>query len=281
MVDGGRVRPMGRVAILHSMSSPEGAAAAARLDHDLRAAGITVAEARKPVDLLGVDLLLLLGGDGFLMDSLRSLGYPKTPVYGINFGSVGFLMNPKKAIEGLVRAIRESRFQEEEHPLLEARVRLVSGAEETRLAVNDVVLERSAGQSLRLRVLVNGVLLNELSGDGIIAATSAGSTAYNLAAGGPVFHPRIPAIVVTPLYPHRAAPFNSLQFSVVLPLDSKLELVGLDIQKRPIRLLSDGLPAEGVSEVTVKDSGRRLSLLRSEAHEFVATLGRKFIGPAP
>jgi len=267
-----------RVALFRS-ELPGSGAAAERLERDLRAAGISVIARREDFAPESVDLVLLLGGDGFLMDSLRGLGYPPTPVFGVNFGSVGFLMNPRQCLEGLVGLLRDpSRLGVEEHPVLAARVRHTDGREEAWLAVNDVVLERTGGQSVRMTVTVDGVLLNRYSGDGLIVATSAGSTAYNLAAGGPVVHPRIPAIVVTPLYPHRAAPFRSLQFPIVLPLGSTLVLSGQEVEKRPIRLLADGRPVEGLSELTVHDSGLRLHLLRVESHEFVATLARKFIG---
>lgn len=268
-----------RLGLFASDSPPDCPAAAGRLEKELRDAGFQVTRSLEDFDPRRADLVLLLGGDGFLMDSARALDYPPTPFFGVNFGSVGFLMNSRRGLEGLVTALKEGRFRAEEHPVLEARVR-VGGREEVRRALNDIILERVGGQTVRLRVLVDGVLLNELSGDGLIVATSAGSTAYNLAAGGPVFHPRIPGVVLTPLYPHRAAPFNSLQFPVLLPLESSLAITGLDIEKRPIRLLADGRPLEGLSEVTVRDSGARIRLLRGESHEFVSTLARKFIGPA-
>jgi NAD+ kinase len=273
------IRKIERVLLFRGSSTPDCQAAAERLVGDLRAGGFNVSQDLEQFHPERVDLVLLLGGDGFLMDSLRALNYPPTPIFGINFGSVGFLMNKRASMEGLVPALKEGRLRFESHTVLEGRVRTTRGQEEVWLAINDLVLERMGGQSVRLRVIVDTVLLNEFSGDGIIISTSAGSTAYNLAAGGPVFHPSIQAIALTPLYPHRASPFNSLQFSVLLPLSSSLQVTGLDIEKRPIRLLADGRPLEGVSEVTVRDSGRRMRLLRTESHQFVSTLARKFIGP--
>ncbi len=267
-----------RLALFHWESRPDCAAAAERLDRELRGAGFLVVRDQRQFDPRRIDAVVLLGGDGFLLNSLHALGYPPTPFYGLNFGSVGFLMNPTDGLSGVASLLKESRFHEERHPVLDARVALTSGGEETCLAINDFILERSGGQSVRLQVLVGGVLFNEFSGDGVIIATAAGSTAYNLAAGGPVIHPAIPAVTVTPLYPHRAAPFDSLQFPVLLPLETSLRVVGSDIEKRPIRLLADGRPIEGVAEVVVRDSGKRIHLLRNESHEFIATLARKFIG---
>jgi NAD+ kinase len=267
------------VALFASRSSPECVKAWEELRRHLRTAGFEVIDERAGFDPTRVDAVVLLGGDGFLMESVHALGFPPTPIFGINFGSVGFLMNPKVGIEEIAAMLREGRFLMEEHPVLEARVNLVGGREERVLALNDFVMERTGGQGVRLRVLINRVLLNEFSGDGVIVATSAGSTAYNLAAGGPVFHPRISGMALTPLYPHRAAPFHSLQFSVLLPLDSRVDLVGGEVEKRPIRFLADGRLYDGASSVTVRDSGLRIRLLRVESHEFVATLARKFIGP--
>jgi NAD+ kinase len=267
------------VALFCSRSSRECVEALESLRQDLRAAGLSVVEEREGFDPARVDAVLLLGGDGFLMESVHALGFPPTPFFGINFGSVGFLMNPKVSIEGITSMLREGRFQAEDHPVLEAHVKLAGDREERVLALNDFVMERTGGQGVRLRVLINGIVLNEFSGDGVIIATSAGSTAYNLAAGGPVFHPRIPAMALTPLYPHRAAPFHSLQFSVLIPIDSRVDLVGGEVEKRPIRFLADGRLYDGASSVTVRDSGLRIRLLRIESHEFVATLARKFIGP--
>ena len=267
-----------RIALLQGISNSFCDEAAGQLDHDLRAAGFTVVRRREEYDSR-IDLVILLGGDGFLMESVRTLDYPSTPFLGVSFGSVGFLMNPRHCVKELLPSLKAYRFRTEQHPVLEATVHMEHGGRETRRALNDIVLERAGGQAVRLRLLVDGVLLNEFSGDGVIVSTSAGSTAYNLAAGGPAFHPRIPAVAVTPLYPHRAAPFHSLQFPVLLPLDSRLELGGLELEKRPVRLLADGRTLEGLTSVEVFDSGLRVNILRMESHEFVSALARKFIRP--
>ena len=267
-----------RVLLLSSGSSNACDQAADRIRGELQAAGLTVLTRREEFDPRRVEVVVLLGGDGFLMDSARALGFPPTPIFGVNFGSVGFLMNPRASIDGLAARLRGRAFDIEHHPILEGRARLVGEREQVERAVNDLVVERTGGQTVRLVIRVNGVVLNEFSGDGVIVATSAGSTAYNLAARGPVFPPRIEGMVLTPLYPHRAAPFHSLQFSVILPLDGELEIEVLEMEKRPARLVADGRTIEGLLSVRVRDAGLRLRLLRIESHEFISTLAKKFIG---
>jgi NAD+ kinase len=254
------------------------AESAAKLEVALREAGFEVVRSGAEGARAGLDLILLLGGDGFLMDSIRALNYPATRFFGVNFGTVGFLMNPRSVLATLPEAFRAGRFRVEEHIVLEAKVRFRSGQETLQLAFNDFVLERMSGQGIRLLALINGVEFNRYSGDGIIIATPGGSTAYNLAAGGPVVHPGIAAMVLTPLYPHRAAPYHSLQFSLLLPPDRTLRISGSDVDKRPIRLLADGRPYDHVESIEVKDSGRRIRLLRVETHSFISTLSQTFIG---
>ena len=95
-----------------------------------------------------------------------------------------------------------------------------------------------------------------------------------------MLHPAIPAVVVTPLYPHRASPFHSVQFSLLVPLTSRLRIVAEDLPKRGMRVVSDGREIERVSTADILDSGRKIRLLRPPDHIFVETLGRKFIGGA-
>jgi NAD+ kinase len=251
---------------------------AERLQKDLRASGMEVLDRIEQASDLPPDLVVVLGGDGFLMETIRRLHYPPAAFFGVNFGTVGFLMNKKEILPGLVPMIESWDFQEEEHSVLAARARLEDGSAVDALAFNDFVMERMSRQSIRLRVYLDGNCFNRFAGDGFVLATAAGSTAYNIAAGGPVLHPAVQGIVITPLYPHRAAPFHSLQFSLLVPLQSRLRIVNDDLPKRSMRVVADGRLIERVEEIEVMDSGRRLRLLRPRNHLFVNTLARKFIG---
>jgi NAD+ kinase len=261
-------------------SHRESVLAAEDLSMRLTEAGFEVQRGLAAFSEEGTRLILLLGGDGFLMESLHTLDFPPTPVFGVNFGTVGFLMNSRKCLPELAATIERGDFLEERHAVLEARARLEDGREETVRAFNDFIIERMSGQSIRLKVFIDGHLFNRYSGDGLVLATAAGSTAYNLAAGGPVLHPGLQTIVVTPLYPHRAAPFHSLRFSFLMPLECRVRVEADDVSKRSMRLLADGRPLERVVAIEVRDSGRRVHLLRTRDHVFFGTLSRKFIGEA-
>ena len=243
----------------------------------MKKGGLRVAESVKGFDT-DTDLVLLLGGDGFLMESLYELDYPSTPIFGINFGSVGFLMNPRDCLPNMIEAIKHQSFRSEEHAILEARALLKDGSEERMLAFNDFVVERMSRQSVRVLLSIDGVDFNHYAGDGFILSTAAGSTAYNLAAGGPVLYPGLHVVTVTPLYPHRAVPFTSMQFPLVAPLGTEIEVSAEEVSKRPMRLVADGRSLSDVARVSVRDSGKRVQLLRLADHSFVRTLKRKIVG---
>jgi NAD+ kinase len=271
-------RSVKRVLCHANRSDPVSREAARGLAADLARGGFEVKEDLEAFAAHRPEILIVLGGDGFLMETLRVLEYPAAHVFGINFGTVGFLMNPKDCLPALVPMIKEWRFQEEDHAVLEGKLVLEDGREETVLAFNDFVIERMTRQSVRFQVYLDDLPFNRFAGDGLVLSTAAGSTAYNLAAGGPVLHPSIQGILVTPLYPHRASPFHSLQFSLVVPLASRLRILNDDVSKRSMRVVADGRQVERVARVEVADSGRRLALLRPETHVFVEKLARKFIG---
>lgn len=224
------------------------------------------------------DRVLVLGGDGFMMSVIHRLGYPTTPFFGINYGRVGFLMNAPMPPEALVDQLESPELREATYPILEALLVKEDGQEVRRRAFNDVVIERASGQTAQLDLYIDDVLLNSYSGDGLIVATPGGSTAYSLAAGGPVVHHSVDSMLVTPLCPHRPVQFHSLPFPLVLSLGSKVRIANLDSKKRPLRCVFDGRSVEGVREISISHEGSRVKLLRSSEYEFIDTLVRKVIG---
>ena len=265
------------ISLLTNPAVPECGAAARELEATLTKQGFDVRVRDRSSAAADVDLIVVLGGDGYLMESIHALGFPSTNMFGVNFGTVGFLMNPPGCLSGLGEVISQRRFLGEVYPVLKSTIRLRSGEEHAELAFNDIVLERVSGQTIRFATCVDGTLFNRFSGDGLVIATPGGSTAYSLAAGGPALHPDVAAMVMTPLYPHRATPFHSQQFSLVLPLSRTVRIDGEDVDKRPIRVLADGRRFDEVASVEVRDSGQRINLLRVDDHSFVTAVSRTFI----
>ena len=223
-------------------------------------------------------LVVVLGGDGFLMQTIRALDYPPTPFYGVNYGQVGFLMNPRMDAATLAEIVVERRFSEVSYPMLQASIELEDGSSAEAHAVNDFVLERASGQTVHLRAWIDDVPLNRYSGDGLVFATPGGSSAYSLAAGGPVVHEGVDCMILTPLYPHRPVQFHSLQFPIILPLEGRVRIAAESTGKRPVRLVADGQTVERVAAVEITHGGKRVRMCRFADYNFADALVRKIIG---
>lgn len=153
---------------------------------------------------LDTECILVLGGDGTLIQAARDLFGRNIPFIGVNFGTLGYLAEVEK--QNLIPALEKlmaNEFQLEKRMMLDGTVFREKEKVEKDIALNDIVISRSG--SLRVidfKVYVNGEFLNLYSADGIIISTPTGSTAYNLSAGGPIVSPVASLIVVTPICPH-------------------------------------------------------------------------------
>lgn len=190
--------------------------AAVELGHslvrDLRAEGYDVWSCPAPdVDgivslLVETDVVLVLGGDGTILSVARSCAPVGVPLLGINFGRVGFLteLEPSEVSAQLSYYLR-GEYWVDERTMLHAAVEL-GGTNQTLLALNDIVLVRGAEpRVIRVKIWVDGHPYGTTIADGVIISTATGSTAYNLAAGGPIMHPQVRSAVLTPIVPHLAA----------------------------------------------------------------------------
>jgi len=191
-------------------------------------------------------IVVALGGDGFMLETLRASIDRDVAVYGMNRGSVGFLMNRFRARGLLQRLARAERVKL--HPLEMVAV-TVRGRERRSLAINEVSLLRMRHQTANLRILVNGIRrLDRLVCDGVIVASPAGSTAYNLSASGPIIPIGAALLALTPISPFRPRRWRG----AVLPANSAVEIRVLEPEKRPVAASADSFEVRDVARVTVR-----------------------------
>jgi NAD+ kinase len=161
---------------------------------------------RVPEDQIAeqADLVIAIGGDGTLLYAARLVAHRGVPLIGINRGRLGFLTDvlPKDILDSVDAAI-EGRCERDERALLEARIVDATGVVASSLALNDVVLQKwETGRMLDFETSINGVYVNTHGGDGLVVASSTGSTAYALSCGGPIVAPHLDVLVVAPICPH-------------------------------------------------------------------------------
>lgn len=199
------------------------------------------------VALKDADIVVALGGDGLMLQTLHSVMGTATPVYGMNFGSVGFLMNAFGEADLVERLAASQRTKI--YPLA-MTVLDASGHTQTALAINEVSLFRSTYQAAKLQIIVDGaVRLDELICDGALLATPAGSTAYNLSAHGPILPIEAPLLALTPISPFRPRRWRG----AILSNRAEVKFVTREAGKRPVSAVDDNVEFQNVLEVTVRE----------------------------
>ena len=204
-----------------------------------RYGGVTPAEA---------DVIVALGGDGFMLQTLHRHMQLGKPVFGMKAGTVGFLMNlyrPEDLLERIGRAQGAILKPLEMHATTE------SGVTTSLLAFNEVSLLRQTKQAAKIRVYLGGVAkIDELVCDGVMLATPAGSTAYNLSAHGPILPLGSEVLALTPIAAFRPRRWRG----AILRADTEVKFEILDHYKRPVSATADGAEVRDVTEVAVRES---------------------------
>src|SRR3954470_3597851 len=209
------------------------------------------------------DLIVALGGDGFLLHTLRerlNLGRV-CPVFGMNRGTVGFLMNEWR-IDNLAERIAAAKAIRVAP--LEMKATTVGAHTSVHAAINEVSLLRETRQTAKIEISVNGrVALPELACDGVLVATPAGSTAYNLSAHAPILPLQAKMLALTPISPFRPRRWSG----AILPDDTAVCLTILEAENRPVSAVADQTEVRDVARVEIRlDRERSLTLLFAPEH---------------
>ncbi len=200
------------------------------------------------VDPADADVIVALGGDGFMLHTLHEHLRDDVAVFGMHAGTIGFLMNDY-GVDDLVDRLATAR-EEVIYPL-RLVAETIDGRSVEALAINEVSALRTSVQAANLRVTVNGVeRLDRLVCDGILVATPAGSTAYNLSAHGPVLPLGANLLAVTPISPFRPRRWRG----ALLPHDAVVEIHVLDPEKRPVGAGADSREVRDIESMTVSEA---------------------------
>jgi len=192
------------------------------------------------------NVLVVFGGDGFMLKSLKKYQKYNKPFYGINRGTFGFLMNKFKTLD--INNIVSKAKMVSISPL-EMRAITKSGKIYSSIAINEVSLLRQTKQTASLQISNNKkLLIKKLVCDGVLVSTSAGSTAYNLSVGGPILSLNSKKLAVTPISPFRPRRWRGKTVSI----KAILKIINLNISKRPLSVVADNYEVRNIKNVVIK-----------------------------
>ncbi len=220
-------------------------------------------------DLSEAKLVIALGGDGTYLEAVRLCSSYDTPILGVNMGSLGFLtVSPIENLYSIVAKALDGELETRPRTMLEARI-----GDTAYSALNDIVFERGEqSQLLNLEIHSGEHLVSHIKSDGLVFSTPTGTTAYNLAAGGPILHPEVQAFVMTPICPH-----SLTNRPTVFPAEQELQ-VQLQNQTQEAQVTIDGqqkIKVNSETTVNIKIAKHTHYVLRVPSHNYFDLLRKK------
>ncbi|NOR44695.1 MAG: NAD(+) kinase, partial [Candidatus Delongbacteria bacterium] len=215
------------------------------------------------------DIIIVLGGDGSLLETARNATGTSKPFLGVNFGKLGFLADVKEnEVINRIKMIEEGNYHIEERIMLDAFY------EDKKIcALNDIVIDKGASQRvLKVSVDINGKYFTTYTSDGLIISTPTGSTAYNMSANGPIVQPGVSAFIITPLSPHALA-----MRPVVIPDNSVITLTAESSDNKMI-LSGDGqtnINIDSLKKIVIKKSKTTAKFIKFDDSDFYMLLREK------
>jgi NAD+ kinase len=283
-------KPFSRIALVGKVEDTRVADSMVALAQHLRSRGLVVqvdesatmtglpeGVVRRIVAELGrdADLIVAIGGDGTMLFAAQLVLGRGVPLLGINRGRLGFLtdVSPDEMI-GNIDEVLEGRYESDVRQLLQATLTRADGQSVSYRALNDVVVQRhESGRMVELETWIDGCFVNTHGGDGLVIASSTGSTAYALSCGGPIIHPLLGAIVIAPISPHTLS-----DRPIVVSRDCRLEVRLVARSAARAQITCDGVllgDLEASSRLVIEPAADRITLLHPPGHDYFRLLRSK------
>jgi NAD+ kinase len=247
------------------------------VDSDVTVSDLPKDVERRPIDKLAADadLIVAIGGDGTMLFAAQLAMGRDIPLLGINRGRLGFLtdVSPDDMIASF-DTVLQGRYETDARTLLEARLTPANGPVATRRALNDVVVQRhEPGRMVELETWIAGQFVNTHGGDGLVVASSTGSTAYALSCGGPIIHPSLEALVIAPISPHTLS-----DRPIVVGRDNRIEVRLVERSTTRAQVTCDGMllgDLDANSKLVIEPSATIITLLHPPGYEYFRLLRSK------
>ncbi len=227
-----------------------------------------------------VELLVCVGGDGTLLRGLHAFGFPDIPVVGINTGHLGFFQELQHdEPDRLLDICRGGSYSLQRHRLVRVTVDCGEDQPIRHMGLNDIVIKGSVSRITHLNLCIGASFVEKFSGDGLLIASPAGSTAYNYSLGGSIVDPRLNLLQITPIAPMNTTAFRCFTSSIVLPPDLEIRIVPEFDYDRSALVVVDGMEYNypQVEGMIIDLSPREIQLVRLQHYDFWTKVKTKFL----
>jgi len=263
---------MNRV-LLHHNFKKESIEAKGVLMRKMIEAGIDIVEENP-------DLVVVIGGDGTMLSAIRKMKKLKIPFVGINTGTLGFLPSfHVDEMDRLIQVIKEESYTLQGYPLLKVICKTITGQSIEKFAFNEVLIKHLEPRLMEAMIYIDKEAFNYFTGDGFIISTPIGATGYAIWAGGAAMHSELPVYQLTPLSPNDNSVNRPLMSSMVLPIDSTLDINVIKSHSREVIVACDGLKVSNdyISEIHVMAAHKEIEILRDKKYSYYELYRKKII----
>lgn len=259
--------------LIHANYKKESLAARKVLEKTVRRAGLKLSKENP-------DLIVCIGGDGTMLSAIRKYRELKVPFVGINTGTLGFLPGiALEDVESIGEKLKEGAYDVEDYPLIKVYCTTIRGENITGYAFNEVLIKHVSPRLMEAKVYMDDKPFNYFTGDGFIISTPIGSTGYAIWAGGVATHSSLKAFQITPLHPNDNSINRPLKTSMVIPIDTKIDMNIVKAEKRKVIVACDGIKVSNdyISDIQIRASHEEVKILRFNEHDYFDLYRSKII----